>query len=367
MRTYLAVCVLALFASASAQAATPPRLFSDAVTQRLNAAIVRIAKQNNLPSVAVGVRVPGRGEYRFVTGYANLQTRARRQFWQPFRIASITKAFTAAAVLQIIDRGQLRKTDAMAKWFPNFPNASLITVDDLLRMRSGIAAPNDDEVLASVYDHPLERAPTLAQLMATSAKLRAQFIKPNTVGRYTDLNYYILGGIAQRTSGRDIGALITANIIRKLRLGETSYPVGPDLPGGLRGYGWNPGTHRFDDKTAFNPALAGAAGAMISSIGDLQRFIRVLCRGGLFTAQTQRAMMQGQPLAGTGTRYGEGVISNPGICGHSGTVNGFNTDLYYLEKADAAIVVSVNRLDKDNKPQTTPVLSEVLKAAQTLP
>jgi D-alanyl-D-alanine carboxypeptidase len=141
--------------------------------------------------------------------------------------------------------------------------------------------------------------------------------------------------------------------------------VGVNLPGGLHGYGWNPRTRRFDDKTRFNPALAGAAGAIISNIDDLQTFMRVLCRGGLFSTVTQRAMLDGQTLAGSSTRYGEGVISNPGICGHSGTINGFNTDVYYLEKPDASLVVSVNRLDKDNKAQTTPVLELMLKTIQS--
>jgi D-alanyl-D-alanine carboxypeptidase len=362
---FMPIAILGIPFRTSSTASTAPQLFAPKVVQRLDAAITRIARENNLPSVAVGVRVPGRGEYRFVTGSANLQTHAARTYAQPFRIASVTKAFVAAAILQLIDRGRLRKTDVLAKWFPAFPNARLITVDDLLRMRSGIAAPNDDEVLAAVYDHPLQQAPTLAQMMATSARLRAHFKKPNTEGAYTDLNYNILGGIVQKVTGRDIGALITTNIIRKLDLHETSYPVSVNLSGGLHGYGWNPRRRRFDDKTQFNAALAGAAGAMISSIDDLQTFMRVLCRGGLFTAATQRAMLDGQPLGGTRTRYGEGVISNPGICGHSGTINGFNTDMYYLEKPDAALVVSVNRLDKDNKAQTTPVLDLMLKTIQS--
>jgi D-alanyl-D-alanine carboxypeptidase len=76
-------------------------------------------------------------------------------------------------------------------------------------------------------------------------------------------------------------------------------------------------------------------------------------------------MLRGQLLAGSTTRYGEGVISNPGICGHSGTINGFNTDMYYFEKPDASVVISVNRLDKDNEPQTTPVLQAVFKTIQS--
>lgn len=232
-------------------------------------------------------------------------------------------------------------------------------------MRSGIAAPSDTEVLAEVYDRPLAPAPTLDRMMATSAKLVAKFKEPNTVGEYTDLNYYILGGIVQKVTGRDMGALITDNVIRKLGLKQTSYPAGVDLPGGLHGYGWNSKGKRLDDKTKFNPPLAGAAGAMISNIADLQTFMRVLCTGGLFKRATQLAMMRGQRLAGTDASYGEGVITNPGICGHSGTINGFNTDVYYFEKPRASVVISVNRLDKDNIAQTTPVFQAVVKTMKT--
>jgi D-alanyl-D-alanine carboxypeptidase len=350
--------------AATKPSATAKGVFSPAETKRLNATIEKIVRDHKLPSAAVGVRIPGPRDYAFVTGIANLPTREPRRFSQPFRIASVTKAFTAGAVLQLVERKLLRKTDPLARWYPDFPNAARITVDDLLRMRSGIAAPSDDEVLAAVYDDPLQKAPTLAQLMARSAVLRRNFKAPNTQGVYTDLNYFILGGIIEKVTGSDAGSLIAAGIIRKLNLTETSYPTGVDLRGGLHGYGWNARTRRFEDKTKFNPPLAGTAGAMISSVSDLQTYIRVLCRGGLFTPATQAAMLRGQPLAGSTTRYGEGVISNPGICGHSGTINGFNTDLYYLEKLDAAVVVSVNRLDKDNRPQTTPILSLVLKALE---
>lgn len=361
----LATMLTVAMPPALAAARESSQLFSRSATQQLDASIAQIARAHNLPSVAVGVAVPGRGEYRFVTGYANLQTRAPRIFSQPFRIASVTKAFAAAAVLQIIDEGRLHKADLLSKWYPGFPNSRKITVDDLLRMRSGIAAPSDTEVLAQVYDHPLALAPTLEQMMATSAQFHAKFKEPNTAGEYTDLNYYILGGIVQKVTGRDIGSLITDTIIRKLRLLHTSYPTGVGLSGGLHGYGWNPKTKRFDDKTKFNPSLAAAAGAMVSNITDLQNYMRVLCTSGLFKQATQRAVMRGQPLAGTHISYGEGVITNPGICGHSGTINGFNTDVYYFEKPRASLVISVNRLDKDNVAQTTPVFQAVVKTMKT--
>jgi D-alanyl-D-alanine carboxypeptidase len=274
---------------------------------------------------------------------------------QPFRIASVTKPFASTAVLVLVDRGLLKVSDPIAKWYPNFPNAKLITVDDLLRMRSGIPAPNDDEVLAKVYDAPLAPAPPLAQEMASFAKLKAQFKPPNTVGVYTDFNYDVLAGIVHTITGKDVGEVIAETVVQPLKLGSTSYPTGDTIPGDLRGYGWNPKTKQFDDKTLFNPPLAGAAGAVVSDVFDLDKFVRAVCNGTLLKAATYKGQMNAEPLEGTHTNYGEGIATGRGSCGHSGTINGFNTDMYYLPKVNATFVISVNRLDRDNKAQTTPI------------
>jgi D-alanyl-D-alanine carboxypeptidase len=346
-------------AGAAPRAPLSQPLFSPSVARELDAAITGIIKQDNLPSVAVHAAIPDRGRYVFVGGVADLRTQARRRADQPFRIASLTKTFVATAVLQLIDRGKLQKTDLLDKWFPDFPNAGKITVDNLLRMRSGIAAPSDEEIVDAIYDTPTMPAPTLAEQMAQSAAMRDRFKPPDQDGVYTNLDYYILGGIVRIVTGQDVGVVITDNIIRKLGLQQTSYPSGDDLPGGLRGYGWNAKTSSFDDKTRFNPTLGGPAGAMISSLGDLDRYVRVLCTGGLLKPETQRTRMEGQAMAGTTTQYGEGVITGPGACGHSGTVPGFNTDMYYFAKTDATLIISVNRLDRDDKAQTVAVLKAV--------
>ncbi len=62
--------------------------------------------------------IPGKTPYVFVRGTADLRTHAMRRLDQPFRIASVTKAFVAVATLQLIERGMLRKTDTLGRWFP---------------------------------------------------------------------------------------------------------------------------------------------------------------------------------------------------------------------------------------------------------
>src|SRR5580700_2886207 len=114
LRWSLLACLLITItpaASASTVVATNA-LFPADVTQRVNAELTAIIKRYNLPSVAVGVLVPGKGAYTFAGGLANLRTRLPRTPDQPFRIASVTKPFAATAILVLVDRGLLRKTDA---------------------------------------------------------------------------------------------------------------------------------------------------------------------------------------------------------------------------------------------------------------
>ncbi|HEY1429600.1 MAG TPA: serine hydrolase domain-containing protein [Candidatus Tumulicola sp.] len=342
-------------------------LFPAAIAARLDRDIAAVVRSHNLPSVALEVDVPKRGRYMFVDGYANLTTKTPRTLAQPFRIASITKPYAATAILVLVDRGLLEKSDTVSKWYPDFPYASRITIDDLLRMRSGIPAPSDDEVLAQVYDAPLAPAPPLSDELASYARRKNKFVAPNTIGEYANFNYDILSGIVHKVTGKDIGQLITETVIQPLRLNATSYPTGTGISGPLRGYGWNPKTKRFDDKTAFNPPLAGAAGAVIADIPDLIAFSRALCVGGLLKPATQSERLQGQPLQGAHTDYGEGVAVGSGACGHSGTINGFSTDMYYVAASDASFVVSVNRLDRDNQSQTTPILALIGQAVKDLP
>ena len=109
---------------------------TDANIQAVNDLIAQEMEDKNLPGVVVGVWTPDEGEYVTAQGTANLDTGRAREPEDPFRIASITKTFTGTAILQLVDQGRLSTSDKLSTWYPEFPNADEITVDDLLRMRS---------------------------------------------------------------------------------------------------------------------------------------------------------------------------------------------------------------------------------------
>ncbi len=309
----------------------------------------------NLPGAVVLISIPGEGEMVKAYGKANLQTQAPRTTTDPFRIASITKTFTATAVLQLVGSGKLALTDTVSKWYPGFPNGEQITVDHLLRMRSGIVDPFDGAFLRAYYADPLMQLEP-DEAIARAAALGAQFEPPDTVTRYNNLNYVLLERIATQVDGRPMQAQLDERVFRPLGMRDSIYPSDTALPGGTRGYSLDETTLQFVDKTVLNPTVAGGAGAIISSLRDLALYARAMCTGSLLSSQQlQRARLQGTALQGGPDfiKYGAGVLQLGQFCGHNGTILGFSSEMFYLPAKDAVIVVNVNRLDADDHSQST--------------
>ncbi len=319
-------------------------------------------QDKNLPGVLVVVSAAGQGEYISAQGSANLDTGAEPQTNDRFRIGSVTKTFVATAILQLVDQGKLSKSDTLSTWYPDFPNADEITIDDLLRMRSGIADYWDEETIKQYYDNPLQSV-TNEDIIEAAAAKADQFEPPDQETKYTDTNYNILGAILEKVSGNDIATQINQTILNPLGLRNTFYPTNNELPGNLHGYGLNPQSGEFEDKTILNPAPADGAGAMISDISDLGVWARAVYNGDLLEPETQQARLETQPLEGApsgGAGYGEGIGGNGGIWGHGGTISGFSTEMWYIPEQDATFVISVNRSDEEMDSHSGEVLKAVL-------
>jgi D-alanyl-D-alanine carboxypeptidase len=302
--------------------------FSADNLQELDSTIAQVMKDKNLPGVLVGVSVPGEGDYVSAQDTANLDTGTEPQPNDQFRIGSVTKTFVATAILQLVDQGKLSKSDTLSKWYPDFPNADEITIDDLLRMRSGIPDYWDEETLKQYYDNPFQNVTNEDIIEATAAKAD-QFEPPDQETKYTDTNYNILGAILEKVSGNDIATQIDRGITGPLGLDNTFYPTNNELPGNLHGYGLNPQSGEFEDKTILNPAPADGAGAMISDISDLGVWSRAVYNGDLLNPETQRARLETQRGEGVpkSSGYGEGIAKLGKLWGHGGTISGFSTEM----------------------------------------
>jgi D-alanyl-D-alanine carboxypeptidase len=341
---------------------TADERFSEENLRKVDEFVAQQMEQENLPSVVVGVWVPGQGQYLTAQGKANLEAGEQRGLGQPFRIASITKTFTATAILQLVDEGKLETSDKLSRWYPDFPNAEKITVDDLLRMRSGIPDFTDEEFMKDWYADPTADI-TAQETIERSAEKVDQFEEPGQKTVYTNTNYVLLQEIVRKVSGEPLGARIDEGILGPLGMEGSFYATEDELPGTLRGYSWDPQANEFQDKTVLNPAVPGGAGAMVSTLADLRPYAKALCEGDLLEPQTQKLRLKSDPMEGDPpfVRYGQGLVFLGEWCGHNGTIFGFSSEMFYLPEEEAVIVVDVNRLDLDDQSKSTNIFLGVSK------
>jgi D-alanyl-D-alanine carboxypeptidase len=200
--------------------------------------------------------------------------------------------------------------------------------------------------------------------MIEAATARAdEFEPPDQKTKYNNLDFVLLGEIVGKVSGNDLGVQISQGIFEPLGMENSLYATNDQLPGELRGYALNSETEEFEDKTVLNPAVPGAAGAIVSDISDMRTYSRALCTGDLLQPETQAARLEAEQMDGEPDfiQYGEGILQLGKFCGHNGTIFGFSSEMFYLLEEDAVILVNVNRLDVDDQSKSTDLFLAIAK------
>ncbi|WP_329575774.1 beta-lactamase family protein [Kitasatospora sp. NBC_01250] len=353
-----AVLVAALAALACAPAAGAAAARPSSLQGEVNA--IKATGNEGVVAEATGAR-----GHRFATaGQADTSTGAPAVRNDAFRIASLTKTFTATVLLQLAGEGRLSLDDSVDHWLPgvvsgNGNDGSRITVRQLLQHTSGIYDYTHDlPVLASTSGFLANRftSYTPAQLVAIAMRHAPSFA-PGTDWQYSNTNYILAGMIINRVTGHTWQDEVTARIIRPLGLRHTSAPVAdPFIPGPhLHGYSTF-GSGPTIDVTALNPTLGDAAAEIISTTADLTTFYTALMRGQLL-APAQLAQMESTVPAPLwpGARYGLGLWWVPLSCGggyygHSGGAPGYNTLVGATPDGQrAAVVASTGDGDADSQ------------------
>jgi D-alanyl-D-alanine carboxypeptidase len=292
------------------------------VEARLTAALAEASQRTGAPALGVAI-ADARGLYESQT--------PKRFYW-----ASVGKAFTATAVLQLVEEGKLRLDDPLAKWFPDFPNAAWITVDDLLLHTAGIFSANEDRKLR---EKPRRLTPH--ESIALSARHGALFC-PGGNWRYSNTGYTFLGLILEALEGKPYAEIIRARILGPLGL-ETLRVVTPEDP--LTDLA--PLTPKDGSAPVMSPAWAEAAGSVVGSAGDMLRFWHALLTGKLLSREaTARRFERLYPMFDSGTFYGRGVMvyDTQGLLwlGHSGGTPGAKAVVAYSPSDRAFVAVALN-------------------------
>ncbi|MFE5912107.1 serine hydrolase domain-containing protein [Streptomyces wedmorensis] len=349
----------------------------------LDAAIENVHRAG-MPGLFAEVR-DGDRVWRGAAGVADVATGRPVTVGMRHRVGSLTKTFTAAAVLQLVESGQVGLDTPIGRYLPELvpgERGDAITVRMLINHTSGLAdylpyaypslkaLPDLAETgPQSLDDHRLTRFdPTALIEMGVTAP--AVGAPGGTPGVYSNTNYLLLCQLLERVTGTTAEQYITRNVIERAGLRDTELPTGPYVDG--------PHSHLYEawfgmidpprDYSVFDMSWVGPAASLISTVADLNRFYGLLLAGEIVSPSSLAEMRRTVPvvsLEGKTGDYGLGLhpMEGPGegtFWGHAGSV--WDGGALAMTRADGkrqlAIAVNMqrwNKLDSSGKPQPHPI------------
>jgi CubicO group peptidase (beta-lactamase class C family) len=294
--------------------------------------------------------------FRGARGRADIELNAPLTPDQVFRIASVTKMFTAAAVLKLAQLGKLSLDDSLAKYFPDIPDASPFTLRELLSHTAGVSDLAQDQQ-PGFSRRDVDTATLLAEI-----RKRTPSFAPGTRWAYSNSGYILLGAVIEKVTGESWYAAMQRLVIAPAGLSHTGYGASTRLiPGRVAGHTADNPEHRVDNASFISISIPAAAGGLISTADDLHRWMRALATGKVIGRDGFRQMMTPvADLPGTSAmhRYGFGTyvwrVWGQTMVGHTGQVNGFASCVGYLPAQDLTVVVLANDDNFDAQYGPTP-------------
>lgn len=269
-----------------------------------------------------------------------------------FHWGSVAKAYTATAVMQMVEAGQLSLSDTLERWAPAMPNARWITIEDLLAHTSGLHGFQEDEALRAT---PGYKSPE--QLLAVAAAHPPLF-QPGANWSYSNTNYVLLGQIIEAVDGKAWHESLAERIAARRDLDDTVFIAPQASVEGLA----PPAPTEPASGTADDISTPYAAGAVAASSLDMVRFWRDVMADRLHGPEaTRRRFYRLHPMAGVGPgHYGLGVMvsdlsaADPAATdvwlGHSGGLPGARSVVAYSMQTRAFVAVA---LTGEGSPEAT--------------
>ncbi|WIG24773.1 serine hydrolase domain-containing protein [Bacillus toyonensis] len=295
----------------------------------------------------------------YAAGVADLSTKKPMKTDFRFRIASVTKTFTATVVLQLAGENRLNLDDSIEKWLPgviqgNGYDGNQITIRQILNHTSGIVEYARSKEIDFFTN--TKKSFTAEELVKIGLSMPPEFA-PGKGWSYSNTGYVLLGILIEKVTGNSYAEEIENRIIEPLELSNTFLPGNSSVIPGTkhaRGYLQPDGASELKDVTYYNPSIGSSAGDMISTADDLNKFFSSLLGGKLLKEQQLKQMLTTVPtgIAETGG-YGLGIYETKlpngvSIWGHSGGIPGFSTFAGGTLGGKHTLAVNLNNLKADS-------------------
>jgi CubicO group peptidase (beta-lactamase class C family) len=288
---------------------------------------------------SLAVAVPGQPVYLRAIGRANVQ-QAQATPETRYRIGSVSKVFTAALVMQLVDEGRLSLDTPLASFFPAFPNAQRITIAHLLGHRSGLADVKD----LPDFDR-WARTPRSLDDLRVALQGQAPKSEPGARADYNNSGYLLLWWIVERVTGMDYGTALQQRIAAPLGLSGTSYRADPAAdPLASVSYGWRDDRLRWEATPETHASVPGGAGAVVSTPRDLVVFMQALFDHKVVSARSLSQMTTVVDGLGRGLHPVPPDVAGAGRqgFGHEGLIDGHQAVLLILPREGVVLAYCAN-------------------------
>jgi D-alanyl-D-alanine carboxypeptidase len=312
--------------------------------EQIDRAVSDVLNRTGAPSASIAIVQDGRLVYAQAYGQARLEPPLRATAEMRYSIGSVSKQFTAAAILLLAEERKLSLNDHVGRWLPGLTRANDVTIRQLLSMTSGYQDfwPQDYVMPGMLND-------TTAQQIVDGWARKPLDFDPGTRWQYSNTNYVIAGMIVERAAGRPLLALLRDRVFAPLgmrsvvntdeaALGPADpmrymrFALAPPRPAPKEGRGW-----------------MFAAGELAMTASDLAAWDISVIKRSVLRPQSYRELETEVLLAnGAGTGYGLGVnvgtISGRRRISHTGEVSGFTArnDIYPDDRAAVAVLTNLD-------------------------
>jgi CubicO group peptidase (beta-lactamase class C family) len=293
----------------------------------------------NVPGAALLVVHDGRAVVRKAYGLANLEQHIPATPATNYRLASVTKQFTAAAILLLAEDGKLSLSDPIRKWFPTLPAAvDSVTITHLLSHTSGIVDYEDvmpEGTTVQVHD---------ADVLRLLESQDTTYFKAGSSYRYSNSGYSLLSLIVQRASGKTFATFLHDRIFQPLGMkNSVAFEDGISRVAN-RAYGYTLRDGKWTQKDQSTTSAVLGDGGIYSSIDDLMKWDAALYDSRLLSDESRRLAFT--PHAQTkepGVQYGFGWMISGDAIWHSGETSGFRNVIVRYPKSRLTVVILTNR------------------------
>ncbi|MGI9471770.1 MAG: serine hydrolase [Rubripirellula sp.] len=298
------------------------------------------ASFDEMPGLCVLVARDGKTIFEGALGLADAESGRKLDVNSKFRIGSVTKQFTAAAILKLVEEGKISVDDTLDKFLPKFPRAADVTIHQLLTHTSGIPSYTDDPTFYETVTEPTSEEALIERFAGKDFDF-----EPGSEFRYSNSGYFLLGRVVREVTGNSLGDFLQETFFKPLGMNDTGmHRVDLKLENEALGHA----VQGDSSKRALDWAMsrAGGAGALYSTVGDLMKWNEALFTGKVLKEETLEKAFTAVKASGVGMKYGYGWMIGQQrglpIISHAGGLNGFQSNLVRFPDQNVTIVALHN-------------------------